>query len=229
MDVRSVGLDDLGRHSGFYDRQIKTLSNVSATQALVVDIDSGHAVGALSQFEDMVSFFKDRSTQPRDRSTLVHGDYKIDNLMFHKSLPKVIGVLDWEMATIGHPLSDIVNVTGPYSWDVSGSKLLDDGTIAVEGGKPEFKAGVTPGLPALEQVLQWYRDQSGYDVSEDLRWGNAFGAFRLAVIIQGIAARQALKQASGRHANLSSSLVRPYSEWLAKRVGRLKSKDKSKL
>ncbi|KAJ6000406.1 hypothetical protein N7481_000815 [Penicillium waksmanii] len=111
---KSIGLEKFGKPSGFYDRQIATFTTISRAQAQVLDVDSKEPVGELPHFEDMVRFFSEKSSQPRDRGTLVHGDYKIDNLIFHHTEPRVIGILDWEMATVGHPLSDFCNVTSPY-------------------------------------------------------------------------------------------------------------------
>lgn len=115
-------------------------------------------------------------------------------MVFHKTEPRVIGILDWEMATIGHPLSDFVNLVGPYTWSMGNSEL--QGGSGSTRSRPEFKPGATPGLPTIEQVVQWYREESGYDVQQDLLWGSAFGGFRGAVIMQGIAARYANRQAS---------------------------------
>src|SRR5690606_9248890 len=100
---KDVGLETFGKPSGFYDRQISTFTTVSKAQAQAQDVDTKEPVGELPHFADMVRFFSDKSMQPRDRGTLVHGDYKIDNMVFHKTEPRVIGILDWEMATVGHP------------------------------------------------------------------------------------------------------------------------------
>lgn len=59
-----------------------------------MDIESKQPVGKIPHFDDMVSFFGDPKTQPKDRGTLIHGDYKIDNLVFHKTEPRVIGILE---------------------------------------------------------------------------------------------------------------------------------------
>ncbi|KAL8738617.1 MAG: hypothetical protein Q9181_000613 [Wetmoreana brouardii] len=90
----SVGLVDFGKPSGFYNRQIRTLGTIAQSQAQAIDADIKVAVGKIPYFDDMVAFFRDPRTQPKDRATLIHGDYKIDNLVYHKTEPKVIGILE---------------------------------------------------------------------------------------------------------------------------------------
>ncbi|KAI4161399.1 MAG: hypothetical protein L6R39_000071 [Caloplaca ligustica] len=94
LSPASVGLLDYGKPSGFYNRQLQTFGTISESQAKVVDVDSKVAVGQLPHFEDMVAFFRDPTTQPKDRTTLIHGDYKIDNLVYHSTEPRVIGILE---------------------------------------------------------------------------------------------------------------------------------------
>jgi aminoglycoside phosphotransferase (APT) family kinase protein len=105
-----VGLQDFGRPNGFYNRQLKTFDKLAPVQAGTRDVDTDEPVGDIPHYEEMVAFFKDPSTQPRDRGTFVHGDYKIDNLVFHKTEPRVIGILDWEMATIVRRLCSCTRV-----------------------------------------------------------------------------------------------------------------------
>lgn len=225
VDFNKVGLSDFGRHNGFYDRQLKTFGTLSKAQAAAVDVDTKKPVGDIPHFQEMLDFFKQKSKQPKDRGTLIHGDYKIDNLVFHKTEPRVIGILDWEMATIGHPLSDLVNLTAPWAWigrslDGSGSKESE-----------EFVDGATPGLPTLQQTLQWYVEASGYDARSELAWGRAFGGFRTGVIMQGIAARYAQRQASGQTAKQYAAQMGPYGEWAFELVAKLQrtSDGKAKL
>jgi len=96
----------------------------------------------------------------------------------------------WEMSTIGHPLSDLVNLMMPY--------FLKDQTHLNQ--LPQFNKGVTPGLPTEEDLLKWYAEVAGWDPSPELSWGAAFGFFRATCIYQGIAARYAVRQASSAKA-----------------------------
>lgn len=91
---QSVGLSDFGKPSGFYNRQIRTLGTISLAQAQAVDVKTEKPVGDIPHFSQMVAFFADSTMQPQDRSTLIHGDYKIDNLVYHKTEPRVIGILE---------------------------------------------------------------------------------------------------------------------------------------
>lgn len=196
---KSVGLEKFGKPTGFYDRQIATFTTVSKAQAQVLDKDTQEPVGELPHFEDMVGFFSQKATQPRDRGTLVHGDYKIDNMIFHKTEPRVIGILDWEMATVGHPLSDFCNLTSPYIMD------------GAEHQMELFQPGRVPGLPSREDCMRWYSAVSGYDPAEDILWGDSFFAFRGAVIMQGIAARFAARQASSARAGDYGKRAKPFA------------------
>lgn len=202
----SVNLSTYGKPAGFFNRQLKTFATISKAQASAKDKDTGVPVGDIPHYQDMVTFFADPKTQPQDRSSFVHGDYKIDNLVFHKTEPYVIGILDWEMSTIGHPLSDLTNLLSP--WTAAASKEAQ----RIGRSNASFEAGKTPGLPTKEQCMAWYREAAGWDPTPDMTWGDAFGIFRGAVIMQGIAARYALRQASSARAKDYADMMAPWSE-----------------
>lgn len=211
VDPKAVGLEGFGKPSGFYDRQIATFTVISKAQAQAVDVETREAVGELPHFSDMVRFFSDKTKQPRDRGTLVHGDYKIDNLLFHKTEPRVIGVLDWEMATVGHPLSDVCNITSPYFMD------------STEYDLRLFRPGALPGLPTRQQCLRWYADVAGWDPSPDILWGDAFFSWRGSVIMQGIAARFALRQATSTRASEYAKKTKPFALEAWERVRKIEA------
>ncbi|CAD6504179.1 BgTH12-05913 [Blumeria graminis f. sp. triticale] len=186
INVVDVGLQDFGKPSGFFDRQIKTLATISQAQATVQDQETKEIIGSIPHLHEMLSYFSDKVTQPRDRNTLIHGDFKIDNLVFHRTEPRVIGILDWEMSTLGHPLSDLVNLIAPYTFGNQLScKVL-----------PSLTTDALLGLPSLKELIKYFTTLTGWDPTPDLMWGVAFGRFRTTVILQGIASRYLLGQAT---------------------------------
>lgn len=217
VDPKSVGLERFGKPSGFYDRQVATFTTIQDRQAEAVDVETKVPVGHLPHFKDMVSFFSNKSTQPPDMGTLVHGDYKIDNIVFHKTEPRVIGILDWEMATVGHPLSDLCNLTSPY---------YVTSAPGMTGSK--FQPGSTPGLPVREDCTRWYTEVSGWDPTPSLAWGDAFYCFRSSLIMQGIAARYALRQASSAKAQEYGSQTKPFALATWDRVQKLQNGSQGK-
>jgi len=94
INPKDVGLETFGKPSGFYDRQIKTFTAITKAQAETCDLETKEPVGQIPHVEEILSFFGDKRLQPKDRGTPIHGDYKIDNLVFHKTEPRVIGILE---------------------------------------------------------------------------------------------------------------------------------------
>ncbi|SMY24961.1 unnamed protein product [Zymoseptoria tritici ST99CH_1A5] len=210
---KSVGMEDFGRPNNFYNRQLKTFATLSVAQAKTKDIESGVPVGMIPHYDQMVEFFGDKNSQPVDRGTFVHGDYKIDNVVFHKTEPYVIGILDWEMATIGHPLSDVVNLTGPWTHAANRAEQQADGKAVSAPGGNSFSSGDLEGLPTKAQVLDWYHAIVPWRYSDkEVTWGDAFGQYRGAIICQGIAARYAVRQASSEKASDYGRMMGPYGE-----------------
>jgi aminoglycoside phosphotransferase (APT) family kinase protein len=170
-------LENFGKPTGYYNRQISTFTTLAQVQSNVVDIRSGNSIGKLPHFHKMAQFFSKEAHQPIDRKSIVHGDYKIDNLIFHETESRVIGVLDWEMATIGHPLSDFCNLTHPFFWGHLNQKT------------ELFQPGRMAGLPTRESCIRLYSEGTDWDPTKDLPWGDAFFAFRTTVMMQSVKAR----------------------------------------
>lgn len=224
---KDVGLEGFGRPNGFYKRQIKTFKTLAQSQAETKDKDSGEEVGQLPHFDEFIEFFGQEQHQPYDRGVLFHGDFKIDNLVFHKTEPRVIGILDWEMATVGHPLADLTNLL--QGWVISTStpswprKHADEAFLPPSD--PRSKSHEYPGLPSYAECLQWYKDDSGFPISDkDLAWATAFALFRDSIIFQGIAARFAARQASSASAREYAEERVPFAKMAKTKVDEARKK-----
>lgn len=234
VDPDAAGLGSFGRRAGFYGRQLATWRSICDAQARARDVDTGELVGEIPHMDELVGFFADEARRPRDRATLVHGDYKIDNVVFDAERPRVAGILDWEMSTIGHPLSDLANLLHPFvSAELSSalSSSTSSSSTSSPSSTPEAKAealsaaaphpgflpGATPGLPTPSDIIAWYAAAGGEKGwtpgADEVAWACAFSVFRLAAICQGIAARVATRQASSADARRHAAAFRPLGEF----------------
>lgn len=94
IDPQEIGLERYGKTGGYYNRQIQTWEAICAMQQKVVDSTTRKPLGKLPYVDECLQMFKNQRVQPKDRMSLVHGDFRIDNLVFHKTEPRVIGILE---------------------------------------------------------------------------------------------------------------------------------------
>ncbi|KAI9257220.1 kinase-like domain-containing protein [Phascolomyces articulosus] len=192
VDYAQIGLKGYGKDAGFYNRQMASFAKIAKAQGAVKDEDTGEVVGDIPRMDELYAWFK--RNQVPDRSSIVHGDYKIDNIIFHPTEPRVIGVLDWELSTIGHPLSDLANLVFPF-FTPPGKERIG------------FKGEKDLPIPGADELMQVYCTTAGIPYPIDrFMFCVAFNTFRSAVIFQGIAARAARKQASSTQAKANGEL-----------------------
>lgn len=181
-DLTALGFvnpsDPFGKVGCFYSRQIKTMMRTSEAQASKAQ--------PLRSINALLGLFK--ANMPEDRSCVIHGDWKPDNIVLSADRsPRVLAVLDWELSTIGHPLSDLANMCLPFHLGELGSLIKDP-------ADPGFGEGSL----SEDEIHRVYCDAAGiaYPIAN---WSFfvAFSMFRLAVITQGVAMRAALGTASG--------------------------------
>ncbi|KAL4798520.1 kinase-like domain-containing protein [Aspergillus venezuelensis] len=216
IDPGRIGLGSYGKSGGFYNRQLETWRNLNTAQGAVKDKETGEPVGPVPGTEDFLAFFADPKYQPRDRASLIHGDFKIDNIVYHKTEPRIIGFLDWEMSTIGHPLADIANIIHPWTVNAISTKAARELYLVHD-------IEHIMGLPSIAQCLEWYASEAGWDPAPELRWAEAFCLFRLSIIYQGIAARYAARQATGGKARELGQARYPSAELAKKVIGDIKA------
>lgn len=223
LNPKALGMGSFGKDKGFYSRQVQTWKTICDAQANTKDVETGQPVGPLPHFSGMMEFFADTGRQPEDRATLIHGDYKIDNLVFHKTEARVIGILDWEMSTLGNPLSDLSNLLTPFY-----TCVLDQSKV--QNAHKGFLPGATPGLPTPAEIADLYfsvfsdsPSASREERETELQWAQAFNIFRQSAICQGIAARHAARQASSEKARRYADARIPLAEFAWKMVTEVKA------
>lgn len=138
----------------------------------------------------------------------------------------------WEMSTIGHPLADLTNLLTPFvTANNPMAKAMKSSTAG--GAKDSFLPGATPGLPSRSQCVAWYSELAGWDPRHgaELTWGDAFNVFKGSIIMQGIAARHAVRQASSERASEYAVMMKPFGmvAWSLVEAAMKQSNEKARL
>lgn len=170
VDYRSVGLDDMGKPDGYLERQpARWKKQLEA-----------YRVRDLPYFDAIGAFLTEHKPAPQ-KPTIVHGDYKTDNVLFSRDLPpRLLAVVDWELATIGDPLIDLAWAL--FFWPEATPHASTLGSPGLPGGF------ALKGLPTTDTLALRYAKKSGRDVT-DLRYYTALTGYKLAVILEGNYAR----------------------------------------
>ena len=197
VDVDAVGLADYGRPGNYFERQI----GMWTRQYRAAD------TGLIAAMETLIDWLPAHMPQDDGQRALVHGDYRLDNVIFHASEARVLALLDWELSTLGHPLADL-------AYFCMCLRLPSNGHISGLAGKDRAELGI----PTEAELVARYCALRGMSQIANWHFYLAFSFFRLAAILQGVLKRaqdgnassdQALQvgQMAGQLAQLAVDLI----------------------
>ena len=191
VNVESVGLSDFGKPGNYFERQLARWTRQYRASE----------TGTVANMETLLAWLP--ANMPEDDGTvsLVHGDYRLDNMMFHATEPRVIALLDWELSTLGHPLADLANQC--MAW-----MLPRDSSMKGLAGVDRASLGI----PSDEDYIARYCERTGRSGIENWNFYLIFSLFRLAAIVQGIKKRVQVGTASSAEADARGNLVEPLSQ-----------------
>jgi aminoglycoside phosphotransferase (APT) family kinase protein len=207
VNVEAVGLVDYGRREAFVARQLARWTK----QYLASKTDQ---IDEMDKVIDWLSANIPATDQGGADATLIHGDYRLDNMIFHPTKPEILAVLDWELSTLGNPLSDLGYFSIIYHLpsDIAGVPGL--GGLALDA----------LGIPSEEEFVSAYMRHIGHYDSSQQPYFVVFSLFRLAAIAQGVYARAKQGVASATNAEAVGQMARPCAQlaWrLASQTGTL--------
>jgi aminoglycoside phosphotransferase (APT) family kinase protein len=189
LDPAALGLADYGRPGAYLERQIaRWTKQYRASETEPIEA-----------MERLIEWLP-RHIPAADECTLVHGDFRIDNLIFHPTEPRILAVLDWELSTLGHPLAD-------FAYHCMGWRVTPD---EFRGLKGHDLAAL--GIPAEASYVDAYRHRTGRGAIDNWDYYLAFNMFRMAAILQGILARALQGSAASADALDTGRRARPMAE-----------------
>ena len=189
VDIEAVGLSSYGKMGNYFSRQLERwLAQYKASELQVIP-----AMDKLGQWLE--------ANLPEDdgRVCLVHGDYRLDNIMFAKDKPEIIAILDWELSTLGHPFADL-------AYQCMGLRM-PQGLGSIDGLKGIDRNSL--GIPTEAEYVAQYCQRMNIDHIDHWSFYLSFSFFRLAAIVQGVAKRASQGNASNANADKVGAFVEP--------------------
>ncbi|MCA3180685.1 MAG: phosphotransferase family protein [Burkholderiales bacterium] len=189
VDVAAVGLQDFGKPGNYFARQISRWSKqyqLSETEKV-------------PEMDRLIEWLP-QHIPAGDETTVVHGDYRLDNMIFAKDQPRVLAVLDWELSTLGHPLADFSYHC--MSWHIQPGAFRGIAGLDL----------AALGIPDEQAYIRRYCERTGRSGIGNWDFYLAYNAFRLAGILQGIVKRALDGTASSPQALEQGKRVRPLAE-----------------
>ena len=192
VDIEKAGLSDFGKPGSYFERQYERWSSQYRASE----------IRPIAAMESLISWLGEHLPDDDGRVSLVHGDYRLDNMIFDASSPTVIALLDWELSTLGHPFADVgyqcMQLRLPANvGHISGLRGRNLGEL---------------GIPTEGEYVAKYCERMGIDGIDNFGFYVAFSFFRLAAIIQGVAKRAADGNASNKNAAQLGEFVQPMAE-----------------
>jgi len=187
VDFEAVGLGDFGPRGAYFQRQYtRWKGQYEASETRII-----------TPMNELIAWLGDHLPPDDGRVSLVHGDYRLDNLVFHPQRPEIIAVLDWELSTLGHPLADLAYQCMLLRMP-AGAKPV--------GGLAGLDLAAL-GIPGEAAYVARYAGRTGIDPAGEWPFCLAFSIFRLAAIVQGVVRRAADGNASNRNAARLDGMV----------------------
>ena len=200
LDYRQLGLESFGKPGSYIERQVARWSKQ-------YQASETEPIEAMNHLIDWLP----KNIPPATGTTVVHGDYRLDNLIYHPSEPKILAVLDWELSTLGDPLADFAYHC--MSWHIPPGQFRGIGGLDL----------AQLGIPSEAEYVRMYCERTGRGAIDPSHWDFylAYNLFRIAAILQGIMKRVVDGTAASAHARDAGARAKPMAELGWKQVEKI--------
>jgi len=197
VDIKATGLSDFGKPGNYFERQVgRWTGQYRATETEV-----------LPEMDTIIEWLATNTPEDDGRVALVHGDYRLDNMIFHPTESRVVALVDWELSTLGHPFADLAYQC--MQWRVKGGSIIP--------GLGDLDRELL-GIPSEAAYIESYCKRMGISNIPNWNFYLVFSFFRLAAILQGVKKRALDGNASNERALQIGGLVKPLARMAAELI-----------